>query len=408
MFGLRPIAAASMGQLKRMPPTNVLSLRVARVWKGEENSHGEVKANGYRPGAMEPPLPLTPERLELIKAYAKTGLQGAQAPTASQIARRFAPPAQAALPPGERRFPSPTPLAPPLLALASGLRTLAAVLILVALLPNLILGAIFWLRPIDPPSSQQVTPPPGDGHTQAIQSSISTPVLSASATLEATEAETVAFPIALDGTDGVPAGSVIVILGLPEGSALSTGRRRGATGWSLRPDEIGDLHLSLPEGGFGEYQLVSQLVTPKHSLIADAATMLRITPDPRADISTSPIDFKPVETQVSDTPDQEPEVMDIENSSAILEAAASPSDLPPLPTRRPAPSANDDARADWVKPSAYVNLRKSPSSSAPVASVVAKGAKLRVMGRKRGWVQVTNPATSDSGWIYSGNVDAAR
>jgi uncharacterized protein YgiM (DUF1202 family) len=55
-----------------------------------------------------------------------------------------------------------------------------------------------------------------------------------------------------------------------------------------------------------------------------------------------------------------------------------------------------------------VNLRQAPSSSASVVGVVAKGTKLRVMSRKRGWVQVSNPATSQTGWIYSGNVAAAQ
>ena len=32
--------------------------------------------------------------------------------------------------------------------------------------------------------------------------------------------------------------------------------------------------------------------------------------------------------------------------------------------------------------------------------MIAKGAKLRVISRKRGWVEVSNPATSQQGWIY--------
>jgi hypothetical protein len=40
--------------------------------------------------------------------------------------------------------------------------------------------------------------------------------------------------------------------------------------------------------------------------------------------------------------------------------------------------------------------------------VVAKGTKLRLVGRKRGWVEVTNPATSQTGWIYGPNVDPLR
>ena len=80
----------------------------------------------------------------------------------------------------------------------------------------------------------------------------------------------------------------------------------------------------------------------------------------------------------------------------------------PLPLRRPARTANDDIHANWIKPSAFVNLREGPSPSAPVISVVAKGAKLRVIGRKHRWVQVTHPATSESGWIYGGNAATVR
>ncbi|MGO8841815.1 MAG: SH3 domain-containing protein [Methyloceanibacter sp.] len=64
----------------------------------------------------------------------------------------------------------------------------------------------------------------------------------------------------------------------------------------------------------------------------------------------------------------------------------------PLPPRRPAQTADDDVHANRIKPLAFVNLREGPSPSAPVISVVAKGAKLRVIGRKQRWVQVTNPA----------------
>jgi uncharacterized protein YgiM (DUF1202 family) len=60
-----------------------------------------------------------------------------------------------------------------------------------------------------------------------------------------------------------------------------------------------------------------------------------------------------------------------------------------------------------IEPAMYVNLRKDPNSSAPVLGVVPKGAKLGVLDRKRGWVQVTDPATSEKGWIYAGNLTGA-
>ena len=57
---------------------------------------------------------------------------------------------------------------------------------------------------------------------------------------------------------------------------------------------------------------------------------------------------------------------------------------------------------------AKAEMMKGPSPSAPVVSVVAKGAKLQVIGRKGRWVQVTHSSTSKSGWVYTGNVATAR
>ena len=61
-----------------------------------------------------------------------------------------------------------------------------------------------------------------------------------------------------------------------------------------------------------------------------------------------------------------------------------------------------------VKTSLFVNLRQAPSPSAKVIRVVAKGTKLRVVARKGRWVQVTDPATSANGWIYTGNANPPR
>ena len=40
--------------------------------------------------------------------------------------------------------------------------------------------------------------------------------------------------------------------------------------------------------------------------------------------------------------------------------------------------------------------------------VAEKGAKLRVTGRKGNWVQVTDPATAEVGWIYSRFIETAQ
>jgi hypothetical protein len=89
------------------------------------------------------------------------------------------------------------------------------------------------------------------------------------------------------------------------------------------------------------------------------------------------------------------------------EADLSTVDPAPLPGRKPK-ADNDEVGAKWIKPSTSVNLRKAPSSSAPIISVVERATKLRAIGRKKGWVRVTNPATSETGWIYAENIGPLR
>jgi hypothetical protein len=225
-------------------------------------------------------------------------------------------------------------------------------------------------------------------------------VLSLPALLQATAGEEVTLPITLDGTDGVPARSIIAISGLPQGSTLSTGRPYGESEWNLKTDEIGDLQLVLPHTASGVAKLIFQLVAPDGAIIADAATVINMRPNPRANAGASNInpEFTQVEVRA-----QGPEATGVAESPANL-AAALAGDPVPLPSRRPTPTTNHADSTKWIKPSTFVNLREGPSPSSRVISVVPKGAKLHVMGRKKRWVQVTNPATSEKGWIYSPDV----
>jgi len=220
-------------------------------------------------------------------------------------------------------------------------------------------------------------------------------------TLSATAGERMTFPIALDGTDGVPIGSIIIISGLPRGAIFSSGRAYDEAEWKLQTGEIGDLHLVLPRNASGEAQLAIELLEPDGAIIADTATILKVTSDRENNDEISH------EAKVLDerTPTVETEVG--EERLANLDAATATSENPvPLPTRRPTPSAKKNF--DSIKPLAFVNLREGPSPSARIIVVVPKGAKLRVIRRKNRWVQVTDSATSKSGWIYTGNVENVR
>ena len=105
---------------------------------------------------------------------------------------------------------------------------------------------------------------------------IPSPVLTAPAFLEATAGESIFVPIALDGTDGVPAHSSIAVTGLPQGSTLSKGRPFGDTGWKLERDEIADLQLVVPNSASGQAKLTIQLIAPDGTLVADAEILLQV------------------------------------------------------------------------------------------------------------------------------------
>jgi hypothetical protein len=302
---------------------------------------------------------------------------------------------------------------------------LLSALIFVALLPNFTLVPLFWLRLLDRPASAPATitahqSPTADQSIDATQatlsantgsivdpSTVTTPVLSAPSIVEATVGEDVSFPIAIDGTDGMPASSRIVIKGLPSGSKLSNGHAGSDREWNLNPDEIGDLHLVSRNNVINDTKLAIQLVAPNGRIIADTATILKRTIEPQASAKASELGAQLTESQVSSEQPQRVEIIGLAQKPVDPEADLSPVDPAPLPARKPK-ADNDDVGAKWIKPSTSVNLRKGPSSSAAIISVVERATKLRAIGRRKGWMRVTNPATSETGWIYAENIGPVR
>jgi Bacterial SH3 domain len=398
IFAIARELEGSMGQLMLSPSANVLSIGAARNKKtAAKNTSDNL------PVSLQAPLTLTPQRLELIKALAK---EMSRSP-AERI--RQPPPRQLTVARIDQQQPSQV-----LLVLPRKFWALLSALILVALLPNLTLAPIFWLRFFDKPTSTPLpvtekesatanqsipaTPTTLSANSSSIDnpSTVATPVLSAPSIVEAIIGQDMRFPIAIDGTDGIPAASMIVVKGLPPGSKLSNGRPVGDTEWSLRPDEIGDLHLMLHDNVVDESTLTIQLVTHEGHVLADTATIIKRAIEPEASAVLTRTGAQPMDIQASSEEARQLEVV-----------GASMADAAPLSARN-TKAENDDVAAKWIKPSASVNLRKGPSSSASIISVVERGTKLRAIARKKGWVQVSNPATSEKGWIYAGNVDGVR
>ena len=409
-----------MGQAE-LRSSGLLSPKSGPLVKGVANSNIKTEANQPLPARndrsdrIEAPLPVTPERLELIKAYARGRARIADEAATSRIAQRFAPRTPDAPPPAAAAKPATVPTQTvPLTGLNAGIRRLTAVLIAAALIPNLTL-AVLWLGLVDPPWSESASPSPKETErmaatpaapqpeqssppaAQAAAPPAFSPVLTAPNVLDAAQGESVSFPIALDGTDGVPEQSIIVIKGLPPGSTLSDGYSSGPMEWRLRPDAIGDLRLAVADAAPGETTLLVQLVAPDAKIIATASTTLRTRSEPGP--NPDPFDIAQA-ARALDIEARAPEA-GLEEKFVVETASI---DTVPLPDRRPEPPGE----SNWIRPTAWVNLRESPSPSAAVVTIVPKGVKLRIIGRKRSWVQVNNPATSQSGWIYGNNVAAAR
>ena len=91
---IRHVRGVPMGQSELRSPS-VLSSRVGHFVKGVANSNVKAETNNQLSGATEAALPITPERLELIKACAKRSSRNADELAASRIAKRFAPQAPA-------------------------------------------------------------------------------------------------------------------------------------------------------------------------------------------------------------------------------------------------------------------------------------------------------------------------
>jgi len=288
------------------------------------------------------------------------------------------------------------------------MRVLIAGLIVAALVPDLILGAVFLFGGSNPPA------PTAEASAPATEVARPPAVLTTPPTLEATAGDEMPFPIALDGTDGVPARSVIAITGLPHGASFSDGRPYGETEWNLRSDQIGDLRLILPDTANGESKLAIRLIAPDNTVVADAETVVKVTPA-SAEEATAPDSANAALAAIQEN-------VGVEERITSYEAAVVPSgDAATAPPEETAESQssdadqigsaetdNDESPANTVRPSAYVNLRDGASSSSHIIGVVAKGIKLSVTERKRGWLHVTDPATSKDGWIYSGYVEGAK
>ena len=170
-----------------------------------------------------------------------------------------------------------------------------------------------------------------------------------------------------------------------------------------------DLRLVAGDAAAGGSTLRLRLIAPDGAVVAAADTRLEVAETSEAAMAASlpaGLLYEPTLSGMGawdERTDGGIGIAELITDGAAVPRIAAAEVSPPAPD----PVAQGDTEDDdikWVEPSAFVNLRKGPSSSADVVGVIAKGAKLSLEGRKRGWMRVTDPKTSQSGWIYAGNV----
>jgi hypothetical protein len=82
---------------------------------------------------------------------------------------------------------------------------------------------------------------------------------------------------------------------------------------------------------------------------------------------------------------------------AVPQAEDEPSPEPDAETQD---AAREVPEAKWIVLPNAINLRAAPARSARILGVMRKGSRLEEIDRKRGWVQVIDPETRATGWLY--------
>jgi uncharacterized protein YraI len=74
----------------------------------------------------------------------------------------------------------------------------------------------------------------------------------------------------------------------------------------------------------------------------------------------------------------------------------------------PEATRTGDAGLEWVEISSPVNVRSAPTPQSETIKIAVPGKRYQATGRQGSWVQVTDPATSEVGWVYARYVAASE
>ena len=378
------------------------------------------------------------------------GPSGASSPNIATLAERFAEPLRGenGLPSnaGEPAIAAPTgpqvegnegaqsPASKPAVAPTAtkkpgrGVKGLISALASIGFVMTATLFVLLWQDTMRPRGENGVAPadetttaslPGSTGSAQQEQASSRLEVaLSSSDRLEAKAGERIAFPVVIDATEALPAQSIVAIAALPDGASFSSGRPYGDTGWSLRPDEIGDLWLQLPAQS-GVSHIGLELVAGDGTVLAQSETQVSIVAPPpqvATDASiTSALPEEPAKVELAVPVAGLPPPLERKPSSRVTDEAPVKVNTvkvvtiePPRQKRRHdgayalgSPADQATASGEWMETKTAVDMHAKAQQSSETVKVAEKGIKLRVTARDKNWIQANDPASSTTGWIYN-------
>ena len=173
---------------------------------------------------------------------------------------------------------------------------------------------------------------------------------------------------------------------------------------------IGDLQLRLPGTPNSDSTLHIELVAADRTVLARSETRLTIATklaDPKTwmTLQGNPFDQIAASSFAEPTPPM-PSRKPTRNTPSVDVRTVKVVTIKPPKPRRPYDGAYAlgeavDAPAQWVEIVRAVNMHARAEQSSETVKVVEKGLKMRVIGRDKNWVQVSDPETSSNGWIYS-------
>jgi hypothetical protein len=331
--------------------------------------------------------------------------------------------------------PAPNPAVAPTPKRRSGLprKALFSALALFALVPVAILTVWMWpdlMQPLaDGTSSTLPVANAAKQETGSLEVALSSP-----AKIAAHAGDVVQFPIAIDATGALPARSIVAITALPQGASFSEGRPYGVTGWSLRPDEIAGLQLRLPaRSGASDMRL--ELLAGDGTVLSQSETRVSIgSAPPQVATTDDPLSagFVPLEQMATPAAVESTPKAQV----ATTEVTGAIADAPPAPLRRPSTAAGNEsapkvntvkvvtiapphaakphdggyglgpatqaaqASDEWMETKTAVDMHAKAQQSSETVKVAEGGLKVRVTGRDKRWVQVNDPKSATTGWIY--------